>query len=327
MEQEKSLIVHTRPEIRKGCLWDIGLIFSKDFVAKHPIKDLYLEKPRVYKEGSAYLCLKVRSKILDKEVGFNKVAEVEKNISSISINETGTATLKVKFTQRPRAVFHKHSDVMILVVTVKSCHTNEVLTIDEHELVFRGGTGSVHSADSRKRQYVTTAEPDSSNSSDSETLVSPPKKVFTEDIFDMRLGHDYQDYHDHFDYYGTSADLAESLELEEWARQYGIDTPLGDSVKFAFPNHVRSLETDNTVHYPTSTPQMQSIPDFEASLRKLKEEIQFMVNQKLEEFASTMYDKLESQRKDLESQIMYSTVLLTNNKLGDIPTKLLHNHK
>lgn len=336
MSQDKNLTVRTRPEIRKGCLWEIGMIFSKDFLFQHNIKDLYFEKPRVHKEGSAYLCLKVRSKILEKEIGFNKVAEVEKNISNIGINDAGVATLKVKFTQRPRAVFHKHSDVMILVVSVRSCMTNEVLTMDEHELIFRGGTGSVHSADSRKRQFVTPTDVESGNSSDSEsttvTPLPPNKKVLTEDIlkFDMQLGSGYSDFNDQYDYYGVSNELTESLELEEWAKQYGIDTPLLDTTsKYTSlqPTHsnMRSLESSLS-----STEQYSAMPastDYEQALRKLKEEIHYMVNQKIEEFASTMYEKMEKQRKELESQFMYSTVLLPQNKMGEHPKKFLHTQK
>lgn len=145
--------IQTRPEIRKGCVWDVSLLFSAAALHHHKLKEIYLEKPRVQRESGAYLCLKVRSKLIQKEIGFGKVAELEHDAPYIEPNPiTGAAVLKVKFTQRPRAVFHKHADVMVLVVSLRSCHSNEILLSAEHELIFRGGTGSMHSADSRKKQ-------------------------------------------------------------------------------------------------------------------------------------------------------------------------------
>lgn len=144
--------IQTRPEIRKGCVWDISLLFSLEALKKYKLSEIYLEKPRVQKENGAYLCLKVRSKLIQKEIGFGKVGELEHDRAFIEPNSaTGSATLKVKFTQRPRAVFHKHADVMVLVISLRSCTSNEVLLSAEHELIFRGGTGSMHSADSRKK--------------------------------------------------------------------------------------------------------------------------------------------------------------------------------
>lgn len=148
----KDFCIQTRPEIRKGCVWDVGLLFSLEALEKHKLKEIYLEKPRVQRESGAYLCLKVRSKLIQKEIGFGKVGELEHDRPYIEPNvSTGAATLKVKFMQRPRAVFHKHADVMVLVISLRSCTTNEVILNAEHELIFRGGTGSMHSADSRKK--------------------------------------------------------------------------------------------------------------------------------------------------------------------------------
>jgi hypothetical protein len=45
-------------------------------------------------------------------------------------------------------VFQKQSDMMILIVSLK--RGDQALCSDESELIFRGGTGSIHSADSRK---------------------------------------------------------------------------------------------------------------------------------------------------------------------------------
>lgn len=146
-----DFVIQTRPEIRKGCVWDISLLFSLEALTKHKLKEIYLEKPRVQRESGAYLCLKVRSKLIQKEIGFGKVGELEHDRPFIEPNmSTGCATLKVKFMQRPRAVFHRHADVMVLVVALRSCMSNEVLMTAEHELIFRGGTGSMHSAERKK---------------------------------------------------------------------------------------------------------------------------------------------------------------------------------
>lgn len=71
---------------------------------------------------------------------------------------------QTRFTARPRAVFHKHADVMILVAHLKigdrviCSDTVRILftlvTISHFvqlELVFRGGTGSIHGAENRGR--------------------------------------------------------------------------------------------------------------------------------------------------------------------------------
>ena len=151
MDDYADFVIQTRPEIRKGCVWDISLLFSLEALTKHKLKEIYLEKPRVQRESGAYLCLKVRSKLIQKEIGFGKVGELEHDRPFIEPNmSTGCATLKVKFMQRPRAVFHRHADVMVLVVSLRSCMSNEVLMTAEHELIFRGGTGSMHSAERKK---------------------------------------------------------------------------------------------------------------------------------------------------------------------------------
>jgi hypothetical protein len=157
-ETKPELMISTRPEIRKGCVWEVQLRFSADIIKKHGLKQIYMEKPK--NSGAkevAYLCLKVRSKLITprRELAFRKVAEMETETEFLELNEFGVITLKVRFTQRPRAVFHKHADVMILMVHLKNSRTDQSITYDEHELIFRGGTGSQHSADNRKRQYLT----------------------------------------------------------------------------------------------------------------------------------------------------------------------------
>lgn len=156
-ETKPELMISTRPEIRKGCVWEVQLRFSADIIKKHGLKQIYIEKPKnsAAKEV-AYLCLKVRSKLITprRELAFRKVAEIENDTEFLELNEFGVITLKVRFTQRPRAVFHKHADVMILMVNLKSSRTDQSITYDEHELIFRGGTGSQHSADNRKKMWT-----------------------------------------------------------------------------------------------------------------------------------------------------------------------------
>lgn len=158
VDAKPGLVVSTRPEIRKGCSWDINLRFTLEIISKFGLKTIFVEKPRAASPGrdAFYLCIKVRSKLMQprRELGFRKVAEVENDLETIELNEQGVAVLKVKFTQRPRSVFHKHSDTMILVVALKSAKDDRVVVSDEHELVFRGGTGSVHSADARKKMIL-----------------------------------------------------------------------------------------------------------------------------------------------------------------------------
>lgn len=152
-----DLDVYTRPEIRKGCLWDIQLRFNPEFVKKHQLSHIFTEKPRGATENTTYLCLKIRSKLIKpvRELPFTKVATTVNNEGDVLyFNDFSAVTLKVKFTARPRAVFHKHSDMMILLVSVKK--GERVIATSETELIFRGGTGSVHSAETRKGATPTT---------------------------------------------------------------------------------------------------------------------------------------------------------------------------
>jgi len=83
-----------------------------------------------------------------KEVQFEKVGVVVNDNADFIDVHKDTAVLRVKFTQRPRSVFHKQSDVMILVATIMK-GSNVVVSCNS-ELIFRGGTGSIHSAEQRK---------------------------------------------------------------------------------------------------------------------------------------------------------------------------------
>eukprot|EP01127_Copromyxa_protea_P009774 TRINITY_DN2324_c0_g4_i1.p1 TRINITY_DN2324_c0_g4~~TRINITY_DN2324_c0_g4_i1.p1 ORF type:complete len:676 (-),score=124.03 TRINITY_DN2324_c0_g4_i1:151-2127(-) len=146
-----DLEIFTRPEIRKGCLWDVQLRFKPEFVKRLQLSHILTDKPRNPNDNSVYLSLKIRSKLIKpvRELPFSKVAQiVASEGTALYFNDFSAVTLKVKFTARPRAVFHKHSDMMILLVYIK--RGEQVLTFGEVELIFRGGTGSAHSAETRK---------------------------------------------------------------------------------------------------------------------------------------------------------------------------------
>jgi hypothetical protein len=147
---ERPLEIYARPEIRTGCIWEIQLRISQQMRETHSLRHIYLEKPRASSARCPYLCLTVRSKLKVpvEELALTKVAKIENDSDYLTLNEFSTITLKVRFTTRPRVVFQKQSDMMILIVSLK--RADQILCSDEAELIFRGGTGSIHSADSRK---------------------------------------------------------------------------------------------------------------------------------------------------------------------------------
>jgi len=150
LNSTNDLSIYVRPEIRKGCAWDINLKFSSQILTKEKLEQVYIEKPRgVAGRTMPYLCIKVRSKMIKPvlELPFTKVGVIIQDSDFIECNEAGTTILRVKFTSRPRAVFHKHSDVMILLVSLR--RGNETICSSAKELIFRGGTGSIHSAEGR----------------------------------------------------------------------------------------------------------------------------------------------------------------------------------
>jgi len=188
-----DLSLHVRPEIRKGCPWDINLKFSPQLLTQEKIEQIFIEKPRgVAGRTLPYLCIKVRSKLIKPilELPFTKVGAIMQECDFIDCNETGAAILRVKFTSRPRAVFHKHSDVMILLVSLR--RGNETLCSGTKELVFRGGTGSIHSAEgrngniSKKRKGVESSSfisPENLNSEPQWPVISSiPKEIFPDPV-------------------------------------------------------------------------------------------------------------------------------------------------
>eukprot|EP01129_Flabellula_baltica_P016351 TRINITY_DN8669_c0_g1_i1.p2 TRINITY_DN8669_c0_g1~~TRINITY_DN8669_c0_g1_i1.p2 ORF type:complete len:391 (-),score=85.46 TRINITY_DN8669_c0_g1_i1:1389-2561(-) len=155
VEEQKDFGVNVRPEIRKGCVWEIQFRLSDSFLNEFPLTKMVAKVSSIEKEdlglkdGEFSVVLKIRSKLIEpiKEVPFDKVAECVSNSLRIDVSN-GTAVLRVKFTARPRNIFHKHADVMILVASLY--RGEELLAEDNQELIFRGGTGSAHSAENRK---------------------------------------------------------------------------------------------------------------------------------------------------------------------------------
>jgi len=101
--------------------------------------------------------LSVRSKLIRpvKELPFCKVGNIVNELDPVELTNGG-ATVRVKFTARPRTVFHKHADMMILVANLMA--GGELITSSTLELIFRGGTGSNHSADSKKKALLNKGE-------------------------------------------------------------------------------------------------------------------------------------------------------------------------
>eukprot|EP01130_Rhizamoeba_saxonica_P007123 TRINITY_DN2864_c0_g4_i1.p1 TRINITY_DN2864_c0_g4~~TRINITY_DN2864_c0_g4_i1.p1 ORF type:complete len:456 (-),score=94.19 TRINITY_DN2864_c0_g4_i1:117-1484(-) len=144
---KENMMLTIRPEIRKGCSWEINVRFSEELIEEIGLNEVFLEKPVT---AGYHLCMKFRSKLITpiKEVGFAKVASMCTKTKSVSVC-SNVATIKVKFNARPRAVFRKHSDMLILVVTLKK--GDQAIATTCQELIFRGGTGSEYSAESRKK--------------------------------------------------------------------------------------------------------------------------------------------------------------------------------
>lgn len=68
------------------------------------------------------------------ELPFTKVAKLASPEKDFAIPKGGVVSIKVRFTARPRAVFHKHSDVMILCASL--IFRNEVIAADSVRLFF-----------------------------------------------------------------------------------------------------------------------------------------------------------------------------------------------
>eukprot|EP01129_Flabellula_baltica_P007180 TRINITY_DN275_c0_g1_i1.p1 TRINITY_DN275_c0_g1~~TRINITY_DN275_c0_g1_i1.p1 ORF type:complete len:393 (+),score=80.38 TRINITY_DN275_c0_g1_i1:60-1238(+) len=159
--QEKFFRVDVKDEIRKNCLWGVNFLFSNTLMQTCPInrvtvvkKEEDLMKIGAGQRSDYFLVLKVRSKLIVplKEYPLERAATYESSLN-LKVRE-GAASMDVKFTQRPRSLFHKHSDVMIIVATLY-CGTKK-LFYDTQELVFRGGTGSQHSASAGRKNTIKT---------------------------------------------------------------------------------------------------------------------------------------------------------------------------
>jgi hypothetical protein len=160
-------MIYTKPEIRKGCIWEFQIRLSPQLLSqKNDMQKFFVvggsnsKKNKNFKKESHlyYLDLKIRSKLIRpvKELPFIKVGNVVNEQEAVEI-VNGMATFRVKFTARPRTVFHKHADMMILVANLYQGES--IITSTSLELIFRGGTGSIHSADNRKKALLNNSKP------------------------------------------------------------------------------------------------------------------------------------------------------------------------
>jgi len=150
-EDDGFMILNIEREIRKDSKWEILIKFGEKFLKNNAPKHLLVnpKKSGELPNSEYYLDLKVRSKLSMpiKELPFEKVGEIISD--SVKVHKD-TAIVEVKFTQRPRSVFHKQSDMMILVVNIYK--GNKINCSATKELIFRGGTGSIHSAENKKKK-------------------------------------------------------------------------------------------------------------------------------------------------------------------------------
>lgn len=265
--KDSNLCIETRPEIRKGCIWDITLTISLKTLSKYNINQIYFENEKALKKEGYYLTLKVRSKLIKKELPLSKVAIIDDSHPCFEA-KTGQINLKVKFTQRPRSVFHKHADVMILVVSLRNIESNEIIAIKEHDLIFRGGTGSIHSAESRNKLNLSSfclSKPTVClNNTDSVQDVLVSKRVSNQST----KPEDDQDEIHHLlenqnnvidtifeqstfknDFYNFQelSDLEETINLENWAKEMGIET---------YQNEYLTIYPKNNKRFQPSTSQI-----------------------------------------------------------------------
>ena len=112
---QNQMQVIVRPEIRKGCIWGLQFKFSDSVVSQ--MTEFSTNEFNTTK--TPYLVLVVKSKLLQTELPFSKVAQLLNDGANVQINKSNLALLNVKFTSRPRTVFHRHSDVMILLAVIK----------------------------------------------------------------------------------------------------------------------------------------------------------------------------------------------------------------
>jgi len=137
-----------KSEIRKDSQWKIKIVFSKYLIESYQMKNVIIitnvpgnEEVITKMDGCFYIELKARSKLCVpiKEVAFNQFCIIFGGASSYRINKKGEISMDCKFFQRPRNVFHKHMDMIILISTL-FYGMNEICSTKE-ELIFRGGTG------------------------------------------------------------------------------------------------------------------------------------------------------------------------------------------
>jgi len=95
-DMSRKMAITTRPEIRKGCTWDVNFSIDPELLKAEGISKIFLQQPKSGKDG-AYLQLKVRSKLIKPilELPFIKVAKIVNERDFLSPNDAGLVVLKV----------------------------------------------------------------------------------------------------------------------------------------------------------------------------------------------------------------------------------------
>eukprot|EP01129_Flabellula_baltica_P015507 TRINITY_DN7928_c0_g1_i2.p1 TRINITY_DN7928_c0_g1~~TRINITY_DN7928_c0_g1_i2.p1 ORF type:complete len:245 (+),score=45.68 TRINITY_DN7928_c0_g1_i2:140-874(+) len=158
-----GLLVKVLPEIRKGYLWDVTCFLDDFLLTTYYIPSVLIqfgsfqEVKHSLDEHTFYIFLKVRSKLIDpvREEPMKRVAKLADEPLCHVYN--GKVVFKVKFTERPRNVFHRHRDIMILYASLY--RGTELLDENSTELIFRGGTGSKHSNQKQMKQVIPSPPP------------------------------------------------------------------------------------------------------------------------------------------------------------------------
>jgi len=106
-----GISIGCRPEIRKNCLWDVTVTFD-EAILQRSIKQVYYGKPKIVHPDVYYLQVKVRSKLTNKQLSFQKVAVIESNIQEPLEVRNHVTVIKCKFNQRPRVCVDSHSALL-----------------------------------------------------------------------------------------------------------------------------------------------------------------------------------------------------------------------
>lgn len=95
----RRLVISTKPEIRKGCTWDVHFAIDTALLKEEGISKLYvLNAPKSKAERAPVLALTVRSKLIKPtlELAFTKVAKIVSERDYLTPNSAGVVVLKAR---------------------------------------------------------------------------------------------------------------------------------------------------------------------------------------------------------------------------------------